>query len=345
MTGATLEALAALVEPAAATDAPVAPAVVAEHLARSFGSRHVLRDVTLTVPPGKALGIVGANGSGKTVLLRLLASVDRPTAGRASIHGDDTVRNAGRVRQRVGYVPEEPRLYEGITAQQYLEFVAKARGLGRQVRTASISTLLQVVSLEHLRHREVSAYSPGERRRLMVAAALLHEPDVLLLDDPLRGLDGQSRLEQIEVLRELRQIGTTLLMAVTRPEDVLGLCDEIAVLREGTLAWIGDQDAVERLSAPHGEASDAVRVRIDVLAGLPAAVTLLSQHRDVRDLEIEEGDGLTQLWFLYASEQAPGAAGLAGLLPQIVRAGTTVSHFGVEHRSPGNALAALLRAS
>src|SRR5579859_5004996 len=219
------------------------PAVVVEHLVRRFGGRVVLADVSFVVAPSVAFGIAGANGSGKTALLRLLASLDRPTAGRISIHGFDTVRRARAVRDRIGYVPEEPMLYDGLTAEQYLQFVGHARGLGKQVRQVAVDTLLQVVGLEERRWREVSAFSPGERRRLALASALVHEPDVLLLDDPLRGLDGFARLEQIEVLRELHRLGSTMLVAATRPEDLLEICDSFAVMRDGSLVWSGDANA------------------------------------------------------------------------------------------------------
>jgi len=169
---------------------PSDPAVLVDHLARRFGARVVLHDLSFTIQPGVAFGIAGANGSGKSVMLRLIASLDRPTAGRIAIHGHDTIRRPRAVRDRIGYVPEEPMLYDGLTAEQYLQFVGRARGLGKQVRQVAVDTLLQVVGLDERRWRDISTFSPGERRRLALASALVHEPDVLLLDDPLRGLDG-----------------------------------------------------------------------------------------------------------------------------------------------------------
>jgi ABC-2 type transport system ATP-binding protein len=308
---------------------------VVEHLARRFGNRSVLQDVSFVVAPGVAFGIGGANGAGKTVLLRLLASLDRPTAGRALIHGLDTVRNARAVRDRIGYVPEQPMLYDGITAEQYLEFVGHARGLGRQVRHVATDTLLQVVGLDQHRKREVGSFSPGERRRLAMAGALVHEPDVLLLDDPLRGLDGYARLEQIEVLRELHRLGSTMLMAATRPEDLLELCDQLAVLRGGRLVWSGGADDAVALAAPQAKAGQ--RVRLELLEGLEAGLALLGQRHDIQELEVDE-DGRT-VWFLFDSDQET----LAGLVPQLIRAGCSLAHFGIERRSPASALARLFQ--
>src|SRR5258708_13696994 len=131
-------------------------------------------------------------------------------------------------------------LYDGLSAEQYLQFGGRARGLGKQVRQVAVDTLLQVVGLVERRWRDVSSFSPGERRRLALASALVHEPDVLLLDDPLRGLDGFARLEQIEVLRELHRLGSTMFVAATRAEDVLEICDTFAVMPHRTLASSAD---------------------------------------------------------------------------------------------------------
>ena len=307
------------------------PAVSVEHVVRRFGARAVLNDVSFTVEPSQAFGIAGANGSGKTVLLRLLASLDRPTSGRVAIHGYNSVRRARAVRDRIGYVPEEPMLYDGLNAEQYLQFVGRARGLGKQVRQVAVDTLLQVVGLEERRWRDVSSFSPGERRRLALASALVHEPDVLLLDDPLRGLDGFARLEQIEVLRELHRLGSTMVLSATRPEDLLEVCDRVGVLRDGSMVWSGDATATAALAAP--QYTDSVRVRAEILDGLEAGLALLGQRRDLRELEVDE-DG-RNVWFLFSGDEEA----LANLLPQLIRAGCTLAHFGVERRSPAAALA------
>lgn len=312
-------------------------AVVVDHLTRRFGQRLILDNISFTVPAGVAFGLAGANGAGKTVLLRLLASLDRPSSGRLAIHGFDTLRRARAVRDRIGYVPEEPMLYDGLVAEQYLQFVGRARGLGKQVRQVAVDTLLQVVGLDDRRFRSVSELSPGERRRLALAGALVHEPDVLLLDDPLRGLDGFARIEHIEVLRELHRLGSTLLVAATRPDDVLEMCDHFAVLRDGKLVWSGDAGAALKLANP--QFAHGVRVRAHILDGMDAALSLLGGSREVRELELDE-DGRT-VWFLFSGDEEA----LAAVLPQLLRAGCSVAHFGVERRSPAAALAHLFHDS
>jgi len=312
---------------------PESPAIVVEHLVRRFGTRVVLHDLSFTVDANQAYGLIGANGSGKTVLLRLIASLDRPTSGQISVHGYDTLRRPRAVRDRVGFVPEEPMLYDGLSAEQYLQFVGRARGLGKQVRQVAVDTLLQVVGLDERRWRDVGSFSPGERRRLALASALVHEPDVLLLDDPLRGLDGFARLEQIEVLRELHRLGSTMLLAATRPEDALEVCDYLAVLRDGALVWSGDVAAANALASPQN--ANASRVRCEILDGLDAAVELLGQRRDLHELEVDEDQ--RNVWFLFSGDEEA----LAALLPQLIRAGASVAHFGIERRTPAAALARL----
>jgi ABC-2 type transport system ATP-binding protein len=168
---------------------------------------------------------------------------------------------------------------------------------------------------------------------LALASALVHEPDVLLLDDPLRGLDGFARLEQIEVLRELHRLGSTIVITATRPEDVLEFCDTVAILRDGGIVWSGDENAAAALANP--QHADAQRIRVEMIDGLEAGVALLGQRRDLRELEVDE-DG-RNVWFLFSGDEE----GLANLLPQLIRAGCTVAHFGVERRFPAAALARL----
>ncbi len=151
----------------------------------------------------------------------------------------------------------------------------------------------------------------------------------------LRGLDGLARLEQSEVLRELRRIGATTVVAATRPDDLFEVCDGVALLRDGAVAWDGDLDAASRLASPTQGA--ALRVRAEIIQGLESALELLGQRKDVSELEVDE-DGQT-LWFLFAGDREA----LSALLPQLIRAECTISHFGVERRSPAGAIASLLR--
>jgi ABC-type multidrug transport system ATPase subunit len=191
------------------------------------------------------------------------------------------------------------------------------------VRQVAVDTLLQVVGLEERRWREVSAFSPGERRRLALASALVHEPDVLLLDDPLRGLDGLARLEQIEVLRELHRLGSTMLVAATRPEDLLEICESFAVMRDG--AWYGAATPTR----PPRWRDRSTRTPSGVRVELPKAWMQASRcwaSGVTCELEVDE-DG-RNVWFLFSGDHEA----LANLLPQLIRA--WLQRRPLRHRAP-----------
>lgn len=214
-------------------------AVEAYQLGWQAGHRWALRGMSFRLATGALVGLVGPNGAGKSALLRLLAGLAAPAEGWVRVHGWETTRHAAAVRQRVGYLSERAGLYQRLTVAQNLDFVARAHGQGKAIREETVRTLLGVVELSDQAHALAGSLSPGQRRRAALAAALVHDPPVLLLDDPLRGLDGSARLEQTEVLRELRGMGKTVVMASNLLADLATLCDELVALRAGGIAWRG----------------------------------------------------------------------------------------------------------
>lgn len=243
------------------TDAPgseaggvTPPAVEASELGWRVGKQWVLRGISLRIEAGALVGLAGPNGSGKSALLRLLASLAAPSEGWARVAGFDTFREAPEVRRRIGYLSERASLYGRMTVGQNLDFIAHSHQMAAAARAEVVRTLLEVVGLTPLAGTLVEQLSPGQRRRAALAAALVHDPPVLLLDDPLRGLDGAARLEQLEVLRELREMGKTVMVADNLLADLAALCDEILVLRDGSLGWRGSPDQLGRWAG--GEAME-----------------------------------------------------------------------------------------
>ena len=295
-----------------------------EHVSvsRRDGKRDLspLRDVSLTVAEGASLGLVGPNGSGKSTLLKVLAGLVRPTSGRALVGGIDTRLDSTAVRRRVGYVPEQFGVYPRLSILQYLDFFARAHGVSQWERRNTVETMLRVVDLFDQRGDEAAALSRGSRRRLALAQALLHNPPIMLLDDPLSGLDGRGRLELVEVLKEVRGMGITLLIATHLLVDLTQLCDSVAVLRAGRLA------SVTPLTVALGrEGRGRQRLRLE-LAGQPgAAVGALREQPGVLDVTSAD-DGLS---FVYEG----GPDGLANVLEHLVESGARVTQFGrgVEH--------------
>jgi ABC-type multidrug transport system ATPase subunit len=198
-----------------------------------------LRDVSLSVPEGSACLLAGPNGGGKSLLLAALAGLVRPTAGRLTVAGHDLLRRPSAARRALGYVPQIPAAFAGLTVEEHVEFLARCHGLRGKERDESVATLLDVVGLLDAARVEAAALTPGQQRRLALAGAMVHHPPVLLLDTPFAGLDVAGRDEMIAVLDEVRALGATLLLAADRPAEALPLCDLAAVLDGGTLRWSG----------------------------------------------------------------------------------------------------------
>ncbi len=286
-----------------------------EHVVVARGQRRALDDLTLTLGEGASLGLVGPNGAGKSTLLRALACLVRPTAGRALVCGFDTREDSTAVRRRVGYVPEQFGVYPRLSITQYLDFFAKAGGVSQWERRNTVETMLRVVDLYDRRRDEAAALSRGARRRLALARALLHNPPVLLLDDPLGGLDGRGRLELVEVLKEVRGMGITMLVATHLLADLAQVCDSVAILREGRLVSVTPIEV-----ALGREGRRRQRVRLEVLGEAEAVVGALRAQPGVLDVAEAEG-GLS---FLYEGDPD----GLAGVLDRLVGAGARVTQFG-----------------
>ncbi len=274
----------------------------------------VLQGVSLELDEGSSVGLIGPNGSGKTTLLRLVGALELPSAGRIVVGGHDTRFAADRVRRLVGYVPEQLGVYPGMTVWQYLEFFARCAGLPAGERKTTIETFLKVVDLYDSRLMEAQSLSRGMRRRLALARALVSNPSILLLDDPLGGLDGRGRIELLEVLKELRDMGTTMLLSGHLLGDIAQVCSHVAVLREGHLIRVGP---VAELLKPDGSVQ---HIEVEVVLGEATAQELLEHEQDVRQLAVQ-GQLLS---FGFAGDQV----GLSTLLDRLVEEGVQIARFG-----------------
>jgi ABC-2 type transport system ATP-binding protein len=275
----------------------------------------ILQNVNLAVEEGASLGLIGPNGCGKSTLLKLVASLLPPGEGRVLVAGFDTRLDARNVRRQIGYVPEQLGVYPGFSVWQYLTFFAQCAGVPSLERKSTIETLLRVVDLYDQRQIEASLLSRGMRRRLALARALVHNPAVLLLDDPLGGLDGRGRLELLEVLKELRGMGITVMMSGHLLGDIVQLCTHVTILREGRVIRTAPVTDLTR-----EELSGGRRVEIEVLLGEEVARAALAKLSDVRDVE---SDGQL-IAFSYHGDRA----GLSTLLDRLVDDGVQITRFG-----------------
>jgi heme ABC exporter ATP-binding subunit CcmA len=216
----------------------IGPPIVAEGLRREFGGVPVLAGIDLTVDAGELVVLLGANGSGKTTLLRLLATLLRPSGGTLRLFGDDASRRPPAARRRLGHVGHESACYPDLTGAENLEFYAELHGVPDPERR--VAELLRWAGLEGAARRPVRVYSRGMAQRLALARALLHGPELLLLDEPFSGLDpaGTARLQSL--LGELRRSGHAIVLSTHDVERVAGIATRVAILHRGRIAWTRD---------------------------------------------------------------------------------------------------------
>jgi ABC-2 type transport system ATP-binding protein len=215
------------------------PAVQTVGLTKRFGDLFAVRDLTLEVPRGSVFGLIGPNGAGKSTTLSILASVLTPTSGSARVAGCDPVSDPRGVRRQVGYMPDVLGVYDNLSVQEYLEFFAAAYSLPRAGWKGLVDGLLELVGLEVKRTAMVESLSRGMKQRLALARALVHDPEVLLLDEPASGLDPRARVELRVLLGELQAMGKTVVISSHILSEMEEMCSHIAIMEAGRLLAVG----------------------------------------------------------------------------------------------------------
>ena len=217
----------------------------------------LLNELHLVIEEGEAYGLTGPNGSGKSLLLRLIAALERPDRGQIAVLGHDTIRSTAEVRKSVGLVSDRQVALRGLTIIEQLAFIAECRGVRRQERKAAVDDMLELVDLTTLRDQPVTRLSRGQARRLALATAMVHDPTVLLCDEPLEGLDAAGYMEMQEVLAELRAMGKTLVVASNNTEDIARLCRNMGVLDKGSLTTGSALELLNASDEKHADRPDS----------------------------------------------------------------------------------------
>jgi ABC-2 type transport system ATP-binding protein len=263
-----------VVEPRAAQ-----PSVIeCDGLVHAFDSKAVLRGVTFQVPKGSIYGFIGPNGAGKTTTLRILATLLEPTAGTARIAGHDVTSHPERVRRVLGYMPDSAALYERVTVGEYLDFFASAHGIHGEDRARSVKRVLELTEIGPLRALHVTTLSKGQKQRVLLARTLLHDPEVLVLDEPASDLDPRARIELRALLGVLGRSGKTVLLSSHILTELAELCDAIGVLEGGRIVVSGPIEDVRRRVRP------GRRLRLTVLTRAADAIALLQACSPVRSV-------------------------------------------------------------
>ena len=215
-----------------------------EALGRDYGGRPALRDLTMRVAPGDILGFLGPNGAGKSTTVKILTGMIKPDYGRARVAGFDVEREPLEVKRRIGYVPESAALYESLTAREYLDVIASLHHLPPSNARPRIDELLDRFELSAARDQRLSEFSKGMKQKVLIAAALMHRPDVLFLDEPLTGLDANAALVVKELIRGLAAQGRTIFFCSHVLEVVERICTRIVIIDRGRAIADGTARAI-----------------------------------------------------------------------------------------------------
>jgi ABC-2 type transport system ATP-binding protein len=202
-------------------------------LTKKYRNRAVVDHVTFTVPPGEVTGYLGPNGSGKSTTVKMLTGLLQPTSGQILWNGEDIRGNLIAFKRRLGYVPEEAFVYPHLTGLEYLQLIGRLRQLSEPVVERKANELLRLLWLHEFRYSPISAYSKGMKQRVLIAGALLHDPDLLILDEPLSGLDITSAMLLHELIAELARSGKTILYISHVLEVTEKVCSRIVMLYRG----------------------------------------------------------------------------------------------------------------
>jgi len=223
----------------------MAPAVFIENLKKHYGSVAAIKDVSLQVEPGEIFGLLGPNGSGKTTTLRCLCTLAEPDAGKVEVAGISVIEQPRLARQYLGYIAQEVALDKVLTGRELLQLQAALYHLPRSIAQERIGIVLKLLDLESYADKKTGTYSGGLKKRLDLAAGLLHQPQVLVLDEPTVGLDIESRIAVWDFLRGLREQGTTVLLTSHYLEEVDALADRVAIIDQGLVIASGKPSALK----------------------------------------------------------------------------------------------------
>ncbi|MBA7708387.1 putative multidrug ABC transporter ATP-binding protein YbhF [subsurface metagenome] len=250
-----------------------------KNLSKNFGDLAAVADLNLTIQDGDIFGFIGPNGAGKTTTMRILVTLLEPTRGKAFINGLDVSKNGKKVRRLVGYMPDFMGVYDDLKVFEYLEFFAAAFGIERTKRKSIVEGVLELTDLQSKRGVAVDSLSRGMQQRLGLARVLIHDPKVLILDEPASGLDPRARIEIRELLRELKRMGKTIMISSHILSELEEICDHIGIIEHGRLVFSG---TLEEIRPKLGIQS---KVRVKVLNKQDKAVELLSALPQIREVQ------------------------------------------------------------
>ncbi len=227
---------------------PVAdrPMIDVQGLHKSFGRTQAVNGISFSVSRGHVFGYIGPNGAGKTTSMRILATLEQPSNGDAHVDGFSVINDPDRVRRRLGFMPDYFHTYASINVHEYLDFFARAYGIVGRARKDRVKWVMGFTRLNELSEKPINGLSKGMKQRLCLGRALIHDPGVLIMDEPAAGLDPRARIQLREMIRELADLGKTVLISSHILTELAEICDTVGIIEKGELLAVGNVEEIER---------------------------------------------------------------------------------------------------
>lgn len=289
------------------------PQIELRRLHRFFGETHAVSDVSFEVFGGEVFGYIGPNGAGKTTSMRILATLDEPTAGDALVDGFSVVEDPDRVRRRLGFMPDYFGTYENVDVHEYLDFFARAYGLRGTDRTRALAYVKDFTGLDKLEHKPIDGLSKGMKQRLCLGRTMIHDPSVMVLDEPAAGLDPRARIELREMISRLADIGKAVLISSHILTELAEVCDRVGIIEQGRLMAVGSVDEIS------GQVESATVVEVRLVGDLEQAKQWFADRSDLGNLKFEGA----RACFSHAGDEPAQAV----LLREMIHAGLEVVEF------------------
>jgi ABC-2 type transport system ATP-binding protein len=247
-------------------------AVELKGVAKRYGEILAVDNMDLTINPGEIFGLLGPNGSGKSTTLKMLLGLVQPDYGAVNVLGLDVQKDPVAVKQLVGYVPESPRLYEFLTGIEYLDFIGDIYGMKTEEKSARINEYLKALELEGREGDMISSYSGGMKQKVALISAFLHRPQLLILDEPLSGLDPRSAKIVKDLLHELKAQEVTTIMSTHVLEIAQAICDRIAIMYHGKLLALGSMNELRKKASMLGSGLEDIFLKLTGTGDIRAVV-------------------------------------------------------------------------
>ncbi len=294
------------------------PVVVTDCLTKKYGELVALDRLSFSLGRGQILGLIGPNGAGKTTAINILVGLARPTSGSARIAGADCLREARKIKRLVGCMPDKFGAYDNMRVREYLDFFGAAFGIPRKTRLLRIGEVLELTGAAWMQDRFVESLSHGMQQRVGLARTLLHDPQVLILDEPANGLDPEARIEMREILLRLARTGKTLIVTSHVLPELSRICDRVAILIRGRLRAFGTLDEIMRRVSQER----TIEVQLAAAEAAPhAAETVRRLAPDAGDVAVSAAEAAVRF------RSTMGDRRLGEVLAGLIRSGVEVTQF------------------